>query len=60
MIDQNEAAVYFEPESLVMSRSGEECIVALCDQWYMSYNEVDWKNQIKQHVEDKQNFNPYN
>ena len=30
---QNEAVVYKEPEKLIVSRSGEECVVALCDQW---------------------------
>jgi leucyl-tRNA synthetase len=27
-----QAIVYYEPESLVMSRSGDECVVALTDQ----------------------------
>ena len=25
--------LYKEPEKLVISRSGDECVVALCDQW---------------------------
>ena len=25
-----------EPEKKVMSRSGDECVVALCDQWYVT------------------------
>jgi len=33
MIDNNEAVLYQEPEKTVMSRSGDRCIVALCDQW---------------------------
>jgi leucyl-tRNA synthetase len=31
MIDNNEAAPYYEPENEVMSRTGDECVVALCD-----------------------------
>lgn len=31
MIDNNLADVYYEPESLVISRSRDECVVALCD-----------------------------
>lgn len=31
MIENNLADNYYEPESLIVSRSGEECIVALCD-----------------------------
>ncbi|KAJ2591429.1 cytosolic leucyl tRNA synthetase [Coemansia sp. RSA 1722] len=34
---------YAEPEKLVMSRSGDECVVALCDQWYMDYGEARWR-----------------
>lgn len=31
MIDNNEAALYYEPENEVISRTGDECVVALCD-----------------------------
>lgn len=31
MIDDNEAAVYYEPENLVVSRSDDECVVAYVD-----------------------------
>lgn len=27
-----------EPEKQVMSRSSDECVVALCDQWLVSYS----------------------
>jgi len=33
---QNEAVVYMEPERRIISRSADECVVALCDQWYVS------------------------
>ena len=36
---QNEAVIYMEPEKQIISRSGDECVVALCDQWYVS---EDW------------------
>jgi leucyl-tRNA synthetase len=26
-----------------MSRSGDECVVALTDQWYITYGESEWK-----------------
>jgi len=32
---QNEALIYMEPERQVISRSADECVVALCDQWYI-------------------------
>lgn len=43
MIREEMAFVYCEPESSVVSRSGEECIVAFCDQWYLDYGEEKWK-----------------
>lgn len=33
LIADNLAFKYVEPEKKVMSRSGDECVVALCDQW---------------------------
>ncbi|KAF9947274.1 cytosolic leucyl tRNA synthetase [Modicella reniformis] len=43
LIDANDATPYNEPENLVMSRSGDECVVALMDQWYLDYGEPEWR-----------------
>jgi leucyl-tRNA synthetase len=43
LIEKGLAFKYAEPESLVMSRSGEECVVALVDQWYIDYGEEEWR-----------------
>lgn len=59
MIEAGLAASYHEPESQVMSRSGNECVVAFCDQWYMKYSDEDWKNQLRMHVSDPTKFNAY-
>lgn len=45
LIEQNLAIPYWEPESLVMSRSGDECVVCLTDQWYLNYGEESWKKE---------------
>ncbi|WVR06080.1 leucine-tRNA ligase [Kwoniella sp. DSM 27419] len=34
---------YAEPESEVISRSADVCVVALVDQWYLDYGEDGWK-----------------
>jgi len=47
MLENGEAMKYMEPEKKVVSRSGDECIVALCDQWYLDYGEEEWKNKTK-------------
>ncbi|CAK0868215.1 unnamed protein product [Prorocentrum cordatum] len=51
LIKQGQAARYFEPESRVVARSGDECVVALCDQWYLKYGDEDWTRRVKQHVD---------
>ena len=35
MVKNKEAILYQEPEKTVISRSGDKCVVALCDQWYV-------------------------
>lgn len=48
MIEQGLAFAYAEPEGFIKSRSGEECVVSLEDQWYLNYGEESWKAQTKQ------------
>ena len=43
MVSKGQAIVYSEPEKPVMSRSGDECVVALTDQWYLVYGEEEWR-----------------
>ena len=33
LVDSGQAVIYQEPEKLIVSRSGDECVVALCYQW---------------------------
>ena len=48
LLDDESAILYMEPEKQVISRSGDECVVALCDQWYLDYRDEEWKNQTKE------------
>lgn len=48
LISEGKARIYSEPEKKVMSRSGDECVVALCDQWYLEYGEESWRKQVEQ------------
>lgn len=45
LVNRNEAESYYEPEKTIMSRSGDQCVVALCNQWYITYGEEKWKQQ---------------
>lgn len=58
LLSQGLAIAYFEPESTVISRSGEECIVALTDQWYLAYGDAAWKETILRHV-NSPDFNSF-
>ena len=52
LIKSSEAVLCMEPEKKVISRSGDECVVALCDQWYLDYGEKKWR-QVTQDCLDK-------
>ncbi|KAJ7670528.1 leucine-tRNA ligase [Mycena rosella] len=41
------AMAYAEPEGLVISRSTDECVVALMDQWYLDYGESQWRAETE-------------
>lgn len=47
MIEANLAFAYAEPEGFVLSRSADECVVALMDQWYLDYGEDVWRGQVE-------------
>ncbi|KAG9258996.1 uncharacterized protein F5Z01DRAFT_614631 [Emericellopsis atlantica] len=53
LIEAEEAFVYSEPERKVVSRSADECIVSLMDQWYLDYGEESWKQTALKWVENK-------
>ncbi|KAB0363631.1 hypothetical protein FD754_007787 [Muntiacus muntjak] len=56
MIDTGDAYIYMEPEKQVMSRSSDECVVALCDQWYLDYGEENWRKQTSQCLKNLETY----
>jgi leucyl-tRNA synthetase len=58
MYSNKMAQRYFEPESKVVARSGEECVVTALYQWIIKYGEEDWKKLVKDHV-NSDNFRTY-
>ncbi|KAL5982879.1 hypothetical protein ACLOJK_016957 [Asimina triloba] len=48
LLETGEAVMYSEPEKKVMSRSGDECVVALTDQWYLTYGEEEWRKKAEE------------
>ena len=39
------ATLYSEPEKEVISRSGDTCVVALTDKWYLIYGSRAWRTE---------------
>lgn len=50
LLDSGKGFAYAEPERKVVSRSADECCVALMDQWYLDYGEETWKNLALHYV----------
>jgi leucyl-tRNA synthetase len=61
LLDANEGFAYSEPERKVVSRSGDDCCVALMDQWYLDYGEESWKQVALKYVDnaDGKGLNTY-
>ncbi|PIA61472.1 hypothetical protein AQUCO_00300759v1 [Aquilegia coerulea] len=47
LLEAGHGVLYSEPEKKVMSRSGDECVVALTDQWYITYGEQEWREMAE-------------
>jgi leucyl-tRNA synthetase len=47
LIANGQACAYYEPEKKVISRSADECVVALVDQWFLDYGNEKWKQEAK-------------
>ena len=61
LIEKGDAFDYAEPEGLVLSRSGDECVAAHLDQWYLNYGTTlnggdgEWCDQVLGHVNSELN-----
>ncbi|KIL65368.1 hypothetical protein M378DRAFT_125552 [Amanita muscaria Koide BX008] len=58
MIEAGLAFAYAEPEGFVLSRSGDECVVALMDQWYLDYGENTWRTKTESLVAKMEFYSP--
>ncbi|XP_071736822.1 leucine--tRNA ligase, cytoplasmic-like [Rutidosis leptorrhynchoides] len=52
LLELRHAVVYSEPKKKVMSRSGDECVVALTNQWYITYGETSWRKAAEKCLAD--------
>ena len=53
LLKSGEALEYAEPNGHVVSRSGDECVVAYLGQWFINYGENDpqWRQQVVDYVQ---------
>ncbi|ONI20431.1 hypothetical protein PRUPE_2G015100 [Prunus persica] len=50
LIEAGDAIMYSEPEKRVVPRSGDECLVACTEPWYITYGEAEWKKQAQEYL----------
>jgi len=50
LVSTGHAIPYAEPAERVISRSRDECVVCLTDQWYLTYGEEEWAGHVKENV----------
>ena len=54
LLDSGEAFIYCEPESPVVSRSGDDCVAAFLDQWFLTYGvDEQWRSDALKHFRDE-------
>jgi leucyl-tRNA synthetase len=58
LLDSDDAVLYMEPEKQIISRSGDVCVVALCQQWYLDYGNEQWKNTARQALQKMETYLP--
>ena len=58
MIEQGSAISYYEPESVVIARTGAECVVKQMDQWYLLYGKPEWKAPMVEHFKKMNVYHP--
>ncbi|KAF2460670.1 hypothetical protein BDY21DRAFT_280681 [Lineolata rhizophorae] len=58
LLDSGDAIVYCEPDGVAISRSGDECVAAYLDQWFLTYGNVDeaWRADVIAHVRGDDGF----
>lgn len=57
LVNNGDAFEYAEPDGHVLSRSGDECVVANILQWFINYGEDDpqWRDQVLDHLKGDMN-----
>lgn len=57
LIDSNKAFTYYEPSAKIISRSGCECVVKPCHQWFYNYGAPEWKSMALECLDSMKFYN---
>lgn len=64
LVEAGDAFEYAEPDGFVKSRSGDECVTAHLDQWYLAYGKTEtggdsaWQQMVLDYI-DSSNLNTF-
>ncbi|KAI0390322.1 leucyl-tRNA synthetase [Xylariaceae sp. FL0594] len=60
LLNSGDGFSYAQPDGVVISHSGDECVAALLPQWFIAYGAGDpaWREEVRAHVKSE-NFNAY-
>lgn len=58
LLEDGSALKYWEPEKKVVSRSGDDCVVCLADQWYLNYGDPEWKALVARNIDMLNTYHP--
>ena len=50
VLPKNDTFIYYEPEKEVISRTGDICVVAITDQWFLDYSDAKLKEKINHYI----------
>ena len=51
LVESNSFIKIYEPEGVVISRSGSQCVVSLMDQWFIDYSNKEWKIKARKCID---------
>jgi len=52
LMKDGDAMIYHEPDNKVTSRSGDDCVVAQLNQWFLKYGDESWKKNVRSWIKD--------
>ncbi|QKF93616.1 leucyl-tRNA synthetase class IA [Fadolivirus algeromassiliense] len=55
-LDVHIDGIYYEPEDITISRTGDTCVVAITDQWFIDYGVPELKDKVNAYIKTHLNM----